>query len=52
MGIAEARKWENKTVMDITGNIIIEIIKGDDELYQKAKILTRKILSRRKVVTL
>lgn len=48
MGIAEARKWENKTVMDI----IIEIIKGDDELYQKAKILTRKILPRRKVVTL
>lgn len=36
MGIVPAAKWENKTLDDITGNIIIEIIKAEDELYQKS----------------
>jgi hypothetical protein len=35
MGITAAAKWGNKTINDITGNIIMEIIKGEDELYQK-----------------
>ena len=45
MGIATAEKWENKTVRDITGNIIIEIIKGDDELYQKSSSIINQYIS-------
>ena len=45
MGIATAEKWENKTVRDITGNIIIEIIKGDDELYQKSISIINQYIS-------
>ena len=45
MGIATAEKWENKTIIDITGNIIIEIIKGDDELYQKSISIINQYIS-------